>query len=159
MPKQDEIKLHFTQNEQDDAIDIIAQLEALLQPKLRNLSPEENVKYGVISEQNKLFVNKVKDYRNTNPALSSPDVDWVEFEADAIDRSFLENAALRIEGLMTAMTETRRIHDHDNFENAGIDYKYTKYKDETNPGSGYDVKARELGQFFKGGGGDTEFPE
>ena len=148
MPFQDVIQLHFTAAEQTQFNSLASQMEALLQPKFRNLNEEENQKYGVIKENNKLLVNKVKDYRNSQPALSSPDVDWAEFQLDGSDRSFLENGALRLLGLVKAMTETKRIHDYDNYQNALLDYKYTQYKNETQAGSGYDSKAEELKQFF-----------
>jgi len=156
-PFQDVIQLHFIAAEQTSSNTLISQLEALFQPKLRNLSEEENQKYGVINEQNKLLVNKVKDYRDTQPALSSPDVDWKEFAADYADRTFLENAALRLQGLVKAMTETRRLHDYDNYQNSLIDYKFTQYKNDTQPGTGFDTKEAELKQFFPatGSGGGT----
>ena len=161
MAFQDVIQLHFTAAEQTSFNTLASSMEALLQPKLRNLSEEENSEYGTINEQNKLLVNKVNDYRNSQPVLSSPDVNWVEFAADGFDRSLLENGALRLLGLVKAMTETRRLHDYDNFQNSLIDYKYTQYKNETEPGRGYDVKAEELKQFFPAtgtGGGGTPSP-
>lgn len=155
MAFQDVIQLHFTLVEQTQFNTLMGQLEALLQPKLRNLSEEENQTYGTINEQNKLLVNKVLDYRNSQPALSSPDVDWTEFTADGSDRSFLGNGAMRLEALAKAVTETKRLHDYDNYQNSLLDYKYTQYKTETQPGLGYDAKAAELKQFFPatGGGG------
>mgnify|MGYP001575697352 CR=1 FL=1 len=155
MPNQDVIQQHFTAAEQTTFNTLMTQLETLLQPKLRNLDEEENNKYGVINEQNKLLVNKVRDYRNSQPALSSPDVDWIEFTADGADRPFLENGALRLESFAKIMTETRRLHDYDNYQCALLDYKYTQYKMETAPGMGYDNKAAELKQFFTGGGAGT----
>ncbi|HLG34046.1 MAG TPA: hypothetical protein VI757_04140 [Bacteroidia bacterium] len=148
MAFQDVIQLHFTDLEKTQAETLMGQLEALLQPKLRNLSETENNTYGTINEKNKLLVNKVKDYRDTQPALSSPDVDWTEFGSDFDDRSFLSTSALRLDGLSKAFTETRRLHDYDNFQNSLIDYDYTLYKDRTSPGLGYDSKAAELKQFF-----------
>jgi len=148
MPFTDVIQMHFTDAEKTQFSTLIGQLEALLQPKLRNLNEEENNTYGTINEQNKLLVNKVLDYRNNQPALSSPDVDWTEFTADSGDRSFLEAAALRFDALSKAATETRRLHDYDNYQNSLLDYKYTQYKNETQPGLGYDAKAAELKQFF-----------
>lgn len=158
MPFQDVIQDHFTEAEKTQVQDLIGQIEAIVQIKLRNLSEEENVTYGQINEQNKLLVNKVRDYRVHQPGLSSPDVDWVEFAADYQDRNFLENTALRIKGLAKAMIETKRMHDYDNFQNSLIDYKYTQYKNETSPGSGYDTKAAELKQFFPNTGGGNQNP-
>ncbi|MGE0637200.1 MAG: hypothetical protein AB7G44_13600 [Bacteroidia bacterium] len=158
MPFQDLINLHFTAADQGQADSLIGQLEALLQPNLRNLSAEENNTVGSINETNKLLVNKVRDYRGSQPALSSPDVDWVEYMADYMDRTFLETYALRLQALATAMLETKRLHDHDNYQNALIDYGYTQYKNKTSPGLGYDTKEAELKQFFPAtgtGGGTT----
>lgn len=152
MPFQDMINNHITEADATQVIALTEQLEALIQPYLRNLSAEENAQIGVISETNKLFVNKVNDYHNSQPALDSPDVDWTEFEADAISREFYELGAMRLSALVKAMTETRRLHDYDNYQNALIDYDYAKYKDRTSPGLGYDTKVEELGQFFTGGG-------
>ncbi len=149
MPFQDVIQSHFADAEKATFGTKIGELETLLQAKLRNLSEEENNKYGSISEKNKLFVNKVRDYRDAQPALSSPDVDWVEFELDFEDRFFLEQGATRLEALAKAMRETKRLHDYDNYQNASIDYKYSQYKNETQPGLGYDTKVAEVGQFFE----------
>jgi hypothetical protein len=155
MPFQDMYNNHIPDLDKDQAGTLMGQLEALLQPYLRNLSPEENTQIGVISESNKLFVNKVKDYHTGQPALDSPDVDWTEFQDDYTSREFLGLAALRLEALAKAMTETRRLHDYDNYQNALIDYDYAKYKDRTQPGLGYDTKVEQLGQFFTGGGSST----
>jgi hypothetical protein len=124
-------------------------VEGALASFLRNLSEEENSRVGSVDEKNKLFINKVKDYQNTLPGLSSPDVDWPEFTADFGDRQFLEMFALRLTTLAKSITETRRLHDYDNYQNALIDYKYTKYKNATEGGAGYDTKEDELKQFFE----------
>ena len=158
MPYQNVIELHFTEAEKTQFASLMEQLEALVQPKLRNLSPEENNTVGFINETNKLLVNKVWDYRENQPALSSPDVDWDEFDLDRGDRTFLENGSLRLQGLGKTMTETRRLHDYDNYQNSLLDYKFSQYKDETQPGTGFDTKVEELSQFFPrtGSGGDTD---
>lgn len=150
MPFQDVIQNHFSAADVTAAGTLMDSLEALLQPNLRNLDSDENNKYGVINEQNKLLVNKVIDYRSSQPALSSPDVDWPEFALDAGDRKFLEGLELRISALAKAVSETRRLHDYDNYQNALLDYAYTQYKNGTSPGLGYDSKEAELKQFFPG---------
>ena len=99
MPFQDMNNNHVSDPDKTQAGALVDQLEALLQPHLRNLSAEENTKLGTISENNKLFVNKTRDYNLSQPALSSPDVDWTEFEADFVSRQFLELLALRISAL------------------------------------------------------------
>lgn len=149
MPNQDVISNHFTPAETTLIYSLVGQLEAVVQPKLRNLSEEENVKYGSISEQNKLFVNKDNDLHQTQSALQSPDVDWAEFDADFQSRYTYETVVMRLLALTSAMTETRRLHDYDNYQSALLDYDYSKYKARTEPGLGYDSKVAELGQFFE----------
>jgi hypothetical protein len=149
MPAQNLAKMHMTPAELAQADSLINQLQALYAPYLRNLSPEENKKYGRINEKNKLFVNKVMDYHQTQPALQSNDVDWPEFERDFAQRKHYETSVLRLGGLAKAMTETCRLHDHDNFVNAQIDYEYAQYKNRLDIGLGYDSKVETLQQFFK----------
>ncbi|MEP7168591.1 MAG: hypothetical protein ABI855_04420 [Bacteroidota bacterium] len=123
-------------------------IETLLMARLRNLSEDENNQYGVIDEKNKGLVNKVKDYNDSQPALSTPDVNWVEYNDDYFDRRFLETRSNRLNALAKMMTETRRLHDYDNYQAALIDYAHTQYKNRLSPGSGYDTKEAELKQFF-----------
>ena len=149
------ISNHVPQADRDQAVVLIEQLETILQPFLRNLTEEENQTIGTISEKNKGFVNKTLDYHTSQPALDSPDVDWTEYVADHESRQSYELLALRLTALVKAMTETRRLHDYDNYQNALIDYEYAKYKDRTSPGLGFDTKVAELGQFFTGGGSNT----
>jgi hypothetical protein len=144
MPFQNIITQHIDAAKRALIFSLIGQLEALLQPYLHNLSPEENRKLGHINERNKLFVNKVNVYHKTQPALRSPDVDWNEFDADMESRDTYQQATMRLTALVKAMTETRRLHDHDVYRNALLDYQYAKYKDSTEQGTGFDSKLEQL---------------
>jgi hypothetical protein len=150
---------HVTAASQAQFDTLMDQAEALIQPYLRNLSPEENNRVGRIDEQGKLVVKKVLDYRQSQPALSSGDVDWAEFLNDYNSRNFYELRALRLMALAKAMIETKRLHDYDNYQNSLIDYRYSQYKDSTSPGLGYDTKVEEIGQFFKNNGGGNTVPD
>jgi hypothetical protein len=66
---------HLTEVEQTAISEAINSLRALLQPIAVNLTPEERKRYGSINELNKGIVNKAKSFNDTQPALSSPDVD------------------------------------------------------------------------------------
>lgn len=149
MPFQNIITQHLTPAERDQVFDLIDQLQTLLQPYLHNLSPEQNKRLGRISERNKLFVKKVQDYHKSQPNLSSPDVDWAEYNSDMQSRETYELAATRLTSLAKTLTETRRLHDYDVYKNASIDYKYAQYKDSTQQGDGYDSKVEDLKQFFQ----------
>ena len=65
---------------------------------MSNLSGEECLN-GSISEQNKLFVNKVNDYAANQPALKSPDVDWDEFTNNVNSRNVSEGFIVRLGNL------------------------------------------------------------
>lgn len=158
MPITDLIQMHFTASEMDQADALINQLRDLLQPKTKNLTADEIAQYASINEKNKLFVNKVLDYHEAQPQLSSPDVDWAEYTADHLDRRFLQSRIEALQGIIEMMDETRILHDYDNYQNALTDYRYTKYKDETDGGQGYTEKHRELKQFFPNTGNEPNSP-
>lgn len=128
----------------------ITALENAFAGKLANLSPEERQKYGSVNEQNKLIINKVRDFRNSQPTLSSPDIDWTEFANDNDSRDVLQNIIQRMQGLIDGITNAKILHDFDNYQAALLDYEYAKYKFSTQT-PGYETKVNELKQFFTGG--------
>lgn len=140
---------HFSVTEKAAVNDAIASLELATSTKLANLTPSERQQYGSVNEQNKLIINKVKSYKDTQPALSSPDVDWVEFDNDYDTREFLQSVIQRIQSLMVGLVNAKILHDYDNYGASLTDYDYTKYKAKTNA-VGYQTKATDLGQFFSG---------
>ena len=138
---------HYTSEEKTSANDAIKTLETILVPKLRNLSPEERVRYGSINEQNKLIVNKVYDYNNNQPNLSSADVDWEEFNKDYDSRTFIQSLMARLQSLMNGLDNTKVLHDYDNYQASLTDYGYSQYKAGTKT-AGFETKVNELSQFF-----------
>ena len=138
---------HYDEAEKTAANDALKALELILVPKLRNLSPEERVKYGSINEQNKLIVNKVFDYNKNQPSLSSADVDWDEFKNDFESRAFIQSLMVRLQSLLTGLDNTRVLHDFDNYQASLTDYSYSQYKAGTKT-PGFETKVSELSQFF-----------
>lgn len=138
---------HFSDAEKTEIIAALSTLETALTAKLANLSPEERKQYGSINEQNKLIVNKVKDYRDAQPALSSPDVDWEEFGKDFDSRAFIQNTCQRLQALWDGLNNAKILHDWDNYQAALADYRYTQYKN-TTQATGYESKENEIKQFF-----------
>jgi len=150
----DLINLHFTAAEISTVENALNTLLSTLSAKGRNLTPDERQQYGSIKEQNKLLVNKVRDYQQSQQGMSSPDVDWQEFEADFQDRNFLELVLARMETIIEIVSDTKMLHDFDVYQAALTDYDYTKYKAGTQA-LGYDSKHADIRQFFPntGGGG------
>ncbi len=143
--------LHFTPAEMNTIRTLLDSLQSNLTPKGRNLSADERRELGSINEQNKLLVLKVWDYRNQQPALSSPQVNWPEFEADLQDRNFLEEVLTRLRSLAEISSDAKILHDRDVYLASLSDYNYTKYMAGTQT-PGYDVKLEDIKQFFPGTG-------
>ncbi len=153
---------HFTAEEENQINEVLSGVENLLVGKMANLSPEERKQFGSIAEQNKLIVNKVKEYSEAEPALRSPDVDWEEFNKDFHSRAFLESVLRRLMSMHTGLNNAKILHDWDNYRASLLDYDFAKYKNSTSV-AGYETKVTELKQFFAGrgnfgpiGGGETE---
>ena len=141
---------HFTLEEQEAVEQAIVSLNTVLGPKLRTLSADERSRYGSVNEQNKLIINKVMEFRQTQPELSSPDIDWDEFQKDYDSRVYLENLIIRIETIVQELVNSKILHGWDNYQATLIEYDFTKYKENAG-NNGFEKKAKEIGQFFKRG--------
>ena len=147
-------RLHLTAA-QKTAIDAaLTTIETNLLAVTQNLSDEERQKYGSVNETNKLFLNKDREYFITQASLASPDVDWVEFEADFQDRTFADTRLDRMATLTRMLSDFKIVHDFDNYKDALTDYNYSKYKAGTKT-PGYTEKVDELKQFFPNTGTST----
>lgn len=120
--------VHLSSAKITTAQDAIAALETALAEITFNLSSDDRKRYGSINEQNKLFVNKVYDYNNSQPNLSSPEVDWDEFNRDHNSRNNVETMISRLESIITRLNNAKTLHDYDNYQSALVDYSYTTYK-------------------------------
>ena len=138
---------HLSTEQIQSANTSLGDLETTLAVVVSNLNSDERRKYGSISEQNKLFVNKVNDYAINQPTLKSPDVDWDEFTKDFNSRTVLEGIIARLENLLTGVSNAKTLHDYDNYQAALDDYAYTNYKTGT-AAPGYEAKQKDLRQFF-----------
>lgn len=147
MPFENLTNNHFLPAEKTTVATAVASLETTLLPRIKNLSAEERQKYGSINETNKLIVNKAKEYRASQPTLSSPDVDWVEFQNDFDSRDFLQSTILRLQSLIDGLNNNKILHDYDNYQAALTDYDYSKYKASTKA-PGFENKVSEMSQFF-----------
>ena len=141
------IQTSLPANDRTTILDLITQLETILTGKLTALTEDERVRLGSINEQNKLLVNKVRDYRQNSPNLSSPDIDWTEFESDYQSRVFLESCANRLKSITYQMQSTKIMHDNDNYQDALGDYAYSQYKKGAGE-PGFAEKVAEIKQFF-----------
>ena len=137
----------LTQTEREELISLISQIENILSGKFIALTTEERNKFGSIKQQNKLLVNKVRDYRQGSPSLSSPDIDWDEFESDYQARLFLEGFLARLNSLSYRLESAKILHDYDNYQDSLREYSHAQYKLDIQE-SGYAEKVADLKQFF-----------
>jgi hypothetical protein len=154
MPFENLNNVHYTAAEKTAVGKALDDLENALTSKFRNLSPDERKKYGSINEQNKLIVNKALDYHNNQPALSSPDVDWVEFQNDFDSRAFIQATMARLQSLQDGLDNNKILHDYDNYQAALTDYGFSQYKAGTKV-AGFETKVNEMSQFFNRTGTTT----
>ncbi len=128
----------------DEAIQTI---ETVITGKTRNLSEEERRQFGRIAEQNKLFVNKAKDYMEEYPQHIPAFLDKQEFDRDFEARKVIEKRLIRLEGITEQLSDTKILLDNDNYTNALTFYRNIRFL------SGEDVPgttsiAKDLSQFF-----------
>lgn len=138
---------HLAAEDLTAALDSLVLLENALTSINTTLTADDRQKYGSINEQNKLFVNKVYDYNQNQPALSTAQIDWREFNSDYNSRLNMENFIVRLESLITKLKNAKILHDYDNFQAALVDYAYTNFMAGTGA-PGYETKQNELKQFF-----------
>jgi hypothetical protein len=140
---------HFSGEERELINDAWGTIMEVLTQKTRNLTPKERQKYGSISEENKLVVQKILEYDENQPHLSSPDVNFRELREDWSDRMFLAGFMSKMVEATNICNNVRITHDYDAFQNSRVDYKHCKYKMETEPGAGFEAKYKDLLYFFK----------
>ncbi|UGU17517.1 hypothetical protein LS482_06485 [Sinomicrobium kalidii] len=141
------IQSKLTPEDQKEIDGLISEMEQKVKDKLAALTEAERTKYGSINEQNKLLVNKVRDYHKNSPNLSAPEIDWKDFEKDYDARNFLETRMNRLQSIVYQMESTKKMHDYDNYRDALIDYGYAQYRKGAGE-NGYTEKVAELKQFF-----------
>lgn len=139
--------VHYTSKQMADITAAVQDLKAQVQFINVPLTPEERQQYGSVNEQNKLLVNKVRDYQATQPTLGADNVDWAEFEADYQSRLFLEGIINNLEGIIINLKNAKTLYDFDNYQAALADYANANYR----AGQGtpnFEGKMNELKQFF-----------
>ncbi len=138
---------HLSEEQVTAVKQALQQLEEALVLLDINLTPEDRNKYGRVNEQNKLFINKVRDFAKDQPSLRSFEVDYDEFFRDYQSRAFLEMLITRLNSLATRATNSKILHDYDNYQDALHDYAYTSFRAGSNS-VGFEDKYKELKQFF-----------
>lgn len=141
-------KTHFSNTEIHTIHQHLDDLFVSISAMAVNLSTEERRKYAKVGEQNKLLINKIRDYHESQPRLQSPEVDWEEFQKDYNDRTQASAMLLKIKTLEGMLQNIKILRDFDNYSDALRDYQYAKYKNRFANETGYSGKIDELKVFF-----------
>jgi hypothetical protein len=144
----------FTDTDVTEIDNSITRLKNQLKDKTGILSAEERTRYGSVNEQNKLVVNKAREYRQSDPDMSAPGVDWDEFESDYQARIFIERWINSLQSIIDDLKSTKIMHDYDNVQDALKDYGYAQYQLGAGE-NGYSAKVEEFKQFFTKSGKNT----
>ena len=141
------IQSKYTAAEIAEINDLISQLKAKFKGKTGVLTAEERKRYGSVNEQNKLIINKARDFRQNSPDLSAPNVDWDEFETDYQARIFTEKWANDLDSMSYDLKGTKIMHDYDNLQDSLTDYGFSQFQHGAGE-EGYSNKVEEYRQFF-----------
>ncbi len=141
------ISVTFSSEELQELDAAIQTIEQIISGKTSNLSQEERRQFGRIAEQNKLFVNKAKDYMEEYPQYIPAFLDKAEFDRDFEARKLLEKRLIRLEGVAEQLSDTKILLDNDNYSNALTFYRNIRFLSGENvPGT--TSIAKDLSQFF-----------
>lgn len=141
-------KAHFSNKQIQDINQALAVITAALENMSVNLSPADHQKYGRVKEKNKLLIDKAKNYHDNEPQLSSPEVDWDEFNRDYNNRFQVSQMLSKIKSIENQLINIKILGDYDNYSDALRDYQYAKYKNRFASEYGYERKIEDMIGFF-----------
>jgi hypothetical protein len=148
MPIENLGKIHFSKQQIQDINKALTALTDTLAGMSVNLTAAEHQKYGRVKEKNKLLIDKVKNYHDSQPRLQSPEVDWKEFDLDYENRLQASQMLSKIKAIENQLINIKILGDYDNYTDALRDYQYAKYKNRFANESGYSKKIEDMIVFF-----------
>ncbi|CEN50094.1 hypothetical protein [Capnocytophaga canis] len=140
----------FTAEELQKLDEALQNIENVLKGKTFNLTPDERRQYGSIAEQNKLFVNKCKEFMKQYPQFVPSFLDKEEFDRDYQARQQIETRLIRLKTITEQLSDTKVLLDNDNYFNSITFYRNVKFLSGQNV-PGIKTLYEQLKQFFKGG--------
>ncbi|WP_024771871.1 MULTISPECIES: hypothetical protein [Aquimarina] len=130
------ISVTFTEDELNKLTQGIDTIKEVLLGKTVNLTPEQRTQYGRIANQNKLIVDKAKNYMEQHPTWIPNFLDKEEFDRDYTTRKQIESHVQKLEYLAQQLIDTKTLLDHDNYSNALSFYRMMRYlAGENEPGA------------------------
>ncbi|AXG69087.1 hypothetical protein KORDIASMS9_01306 [Kordia sp. SMS9] len=121
------ISIEFTQEELTNLDGHLEGIKQILNGKTVNLTPEQRRQYGSIGNQNKLIVDKAKNYMEQHPNWIPSFLDKVEFDKDYAARQQMEQRTQLLQNLTQQLLDTKTLLDHDNYTNSLSFYRMMRY--------------------------------
>ena len=121
------ISIEFTNEELTQLDAHLDGIQQVLAGKTINITPEQRRQYGRIANQNKLIVDKAKNYMEQHPNWVPNFIDKVEFDKDYIARQQIEGRVQLLENLAQQLIDTKTLLDHDNYTNTLSFYRKMRY--------------------------------
>ncbi|WP_074410331.1 hypothetical protein [Aquimarina megaterium] len=148
------ISVTFTEDELNKLTQGIATIKEVLLGKTVNLTPEQRGQYGRIANQNKLIVDKAKNYMEQHPSWIPNFLDKEEFDRDYSTRQQIETHVQLLENLSQQLVDTKTLLDYDNYSNALSFYRMMRFlAGENEPGA--KSVYQDMKVLFKRNGGIT----
>ena len=140
----------FTDPEVANVNVAIAKLKEIIAPKATNLTTKERQQYGSIAEQNKLLVQKIMAYAESNAEIVPAHTDFAELNRDNTARNQLEKWETALHLLLNNIENTKTLLDFDVYQSCLTIYRNVRYM------AGEDIAGMsaiyaDLQQFFPGG--------
>ncbi len=130
------ISINFEEKELKGLDQHMAGIKAILNGKTVNLTPDQRQQYGRIANQNKLIVDKAKNYMEQHPDWIPRFLDKEEFDRDYKARKQVEDRMQMLENLAQQLIDTKTLLDHDNYTNSLSFYRMVRYlAGENEPGA------------------------
>jgi hypothetical protein len=130
------ISIEFTTEELTALDGHLDGIQQVLVGKTVNLTPDQRQQYGSIGNQNKLIVDKAKNYMEQHPNWIPNFLDKTEFDKDYTARQQMEQRTQRLQNLTQQLLDTKTLLDHDNYTNSLSFYRMMRYlAGENEPGS------------------------
>ncbi len=121
------ISLTFEDHELKKLGQGIQLIREVLTGKTINLTPEQRLQYGRVSNKNKLIIDKSKNYMEQYPDWIPKFLDKAEFDRDYTARNQVEIHAQLLENLAQQLIDTKTLLDHDNYTNALSFYRKVRF--------------------------------
>ncbi len=130
------ISLTFTEEELNNLDTHLSGIRSILNGKTVNLTPEQRQQYGRIANQNKLIVDKAKNYMEQHPEWIPRFLDKEEFDRDYTTRMDIESRVQLLENVTQQLVDTKTLLDHDNYSNTLSFYRMLRFlSSENEPGA------------------------